>query len=503
MERSSGIVLPVSSLPSPHGVGTLGQDARDFIDFLSQAEQAWWQVLPVGPTSYGDSPYQSPSAFAGNPYFIDLDSLVDAGLLSKREVSAYKWGDDPAKVDYQALYKSRMKVLAKACERGWEDDREKVEAFAKDNENWIYDYALFMAVKKHFGMKSWIEWPEEDIRLHKPEAIRAYQERLADDVRLYTYVQYLFFSQWESLRAYARGKGVGIIGDLPIYVALDSADVWAEPSSFQLDENNIPTEVAGVPPDQFTADGQLWGNPLYDYDAMQDDGYSWWIHRMGGASKLYDAVRVDHFRGFESFWAVPYGEKTARVGRWVKGPAMKLLGVLKAHYPDLVVIAEDLGYQTEEVHQMVADSGFPGMQVLEFAFDARDGDGNLPFTYERNCACYTGTHDNVPVMGWAHEAARSDVEWALEYFNCADEDEINWAFLRGGMESVADFFAAQMQDYLGLGSESRTNTPGILGGNWQWRLLPGQLTSEFANRIADLTRLYGRSAKLYGRSARH
>ena len=494
MERSSGILLPVTSLPSPHGVGALGKDARDFIDFLAQAEQAWWQVLPVGPTSYGDSPYQSPSAFAGNPYLIDLDLLVEDGLLESGEIEECFWGDDPARVDYKALYDHRMNVLHKACERGWERDRAAVEAFEEDN-SWIDDYALFMAVKRHFGMVSWIEWPEEDIRLHKADAIAHYRELLADDVRFYTYVQYLFFSQWEALRDYAREKQVGIIGDLPIYVALDSADVWADPQSFQLDDENVPTEVAGVPPDKFSADGQLWGNPLYNYEAMQEDGYSWWIRRMAGSAKLYDAVRIDHFRGFESYWAVPYEETTARVGRWVKGPGMKLLGVLKAHFPDLVVIAEDLGYLTPEVRQMVLDSGFPGMQVLEFAFDARDSSGEFPYTYKRNCTCYTGTHDNVPIMGWVSEADPGDVAWARRYFACPDDSELNWAFIRGGMESVADFFAAQMQDYLGLGSSSRTNTPGILGGNWQWRLLPGQLTPELANRIADLTRLYGRSAK--------
>ena len=495
MKRSSGIVLPVSALPSPHGIGTLGQAAYDFVDFMALAEQAWWQVLPVGPTSYGDSPYQSPSAFAGNPYFIDLDMLVEDGLLTKREVTSRKWGEDPAKVDYELLYKHREAVLRKAAERGMARDQEEVDEFVEENASWIHDFALFMAVKRHFGWKMWTDWPDEGIRLHRPAAIRDYQERLADDVAFYTYVQFLFYKQWEALRAYAREKEVGIIGDLPIYVALDSCDVWADPGSFQLDDENLPTEVAGVPPDKFSADGQLWGNPLYDYEAMQQDGYSWWIRRMSGASKLYDAVRVDHFRGFESYWAVPYGETTARVGRWVKGPGMGLLGVLKAHFPDLVVIAEDLGYQTQEVIQMVLDSGFPGMEVLEFAFDARDGAGALPYAFKRNCACYTGTHDNVPIMGWVNEADPGDVDWARRYFNCADDDELNWAFLRGGMECVADFFAAQMQDYLGLGSESRTNTPGILGGNWQWRLLPGQATDELAGRIADLTRLYGRSAK--------
>ena len=493
MKRTSGILMPISSLPSPHGIGTLGAEARKFVDFLADAGQSWWQILPVGPTSYGDSPYQSFSAYAGNPYLIDLDLLCEDGLLTPAEVNAVSWGTDPARVDYSAIYNGRFPLLHLAMERGWERDADKVKAFSEENDAWLPDYALFMALKRHFGMNAWTEWPDEDIRLRRPEAVARYREELADDIRLFTYIQYLFFRQWEALRAYAHEKGIGIIGDLPIYVAMDSADVWADPRAFQLDERNVPAEVAGVPPDYFTADGQLWGNPLYDWDAMKADGYTWWIRRIAGASRLYDILRIDHFRGLESYWAVPYGETTAKVGRWVKGPGMDLMNVLTEKFPNIQFIAEDLGYLTPEVRQLLEDSGLPGMKVLQFAFDSREAANYLPHTYPRHCVCYAGTHDNSTLMGWKDEAAPADIAMAREYLGLHDEEGFNWGVLRGGQSSVADLFIAQMQDYLGLGSEARMNTPGILGGNWQWRMLPGQITDELTARIARMTSLYGRS----------
>ena len=496
MKRSAGIILPISSLPSPYGIGTLGAAAREFVDFLAAANQTWWQVLPVGPTSFGDSPYQSPSAFAGNTYFIDLDELVEDDLLTKDEVEGVSWGDDPMRVNYARIFELRGNLLHRAYQRGWERDAEKVAAFAEKNAEWLDDYALFMSVKRHFKRVSWIDWPEEDIRLHKPEAVARYRELLADDVNYNVYVQFLFYRQWEALRAYAHEHGVSLMGDLPIYVALDSADVWASPEMFQLDERNVPVEVAGVPPDAFTAEGQLWGNPLYDYEAMEADGFGWWIRRIAGAGRLYDAIRIDHFRGFESYWAVPYGEKTAKVGRWVKGPGMKLVGTLTSWFPELSFIAEDLGYATPEVAQLLADSGFPGMKVLEFAFDARDAAGSsyLPHAYTPHCVCYVGTHDNATIAQWRDEADPADVKLATSYLGLSDEEGFNWGFIRGGMASVAELFVAQMQDYLGLGAQARINTPGTLGDNWQWRLLPGQATPKLAKRIATMTKMYGRSA---------
>ena len=493
MNRSSGILMPIFSLPSPYGIGTLGKAAYDFADFLAEAGQHYWQMLPLGPTSYGDSPYQSFSTFAGNPYFIDPDLLVEDGLLTKQEVKAYRWGSDPRHVDYSAVYNSRLKLLSEAKKRGWERDREEVTAFVAENARWLPDYALFMACKRHFGMRSWTEWEDEDIRLRRSQLVlEQYRTLLREDVELFTYIQYLFFRQWEALRTYLHGKDIHIIGDLPIYVAMDSADVWAEPENFQLDDRCVPTEVSGVPPDYFSADGQLWGNPLYDYDRMRADGFGWWIRRVEGASRLFDVIRIDHFRGLESYWAVPYGAETARGGHWRKGPGMDLVGVLTSWFHGLDIIAEDLGFLTPEVHKLLADSGLPGMKVLEFAFDSREPSNYLPHTYERNCVCYVGTHDNETVMQWRGKADPADITYARRYLGLSEAEGFNWGVIRGGMGSVADTFVAQMQDYLGLGAEGRMNTPGTSSGNWQWRLLPGEATMSLANKIRRYTKMYGR-----------
>ena len=491
MDRASGILLPISALPSPYGIGTLGKAAYAFADFLHAAGQKYWQLLPLGPTSYGDSPYQSFSTFAGNPYFIDLDLLAEEGLLDKEDLAAADWGNDPRYVDYGKIYEVRFDVLRRAFLRGRERDREAVERFQAENP-WLKNYALYMAVKAHFGMKSWLEWPDEAIRVRAPEAVARYEKELAEDVAFYTYLQYLFFKQWGELREYIHSLGIRIIGDLPIYVAMDSADVWAEPEFFQLGEGNIPTEVSGVPPDYFSADGQLWGNPLYDYDRMRQDGFGWWIRRVEGASRLFDVIRIDHFRGLESYWAVPYGAETAREGRWRKGPGMDLVGVLTQWFHGLDIIAEDLGFLTPEVHQLLRDSGLPGMKVLEFAFDAREPSNYLPHTYERNCVCYVGTHDNETVMQWREQADRADVTFARKYLSLNEAEGFHWGMIRGGMSSVADTFVAQMQDYLGLGAEGRMNTPGTLGNNWRWRLLPGEASPALARKIRQYAHMYGR-----------
>lgn len=492
MKRSCGILLPVFALPSPYGIGTLGQAAYDFVDFLRQAGQSWWQMLPLGPTGYGDSPYQSFSSYAGNPYFIDLDLLRRDGLLTAQEIASLAWGSDPARVDYAALYENRFVLLQKAAERGWARDRAEVQLFARQNAQWLPDYALYMAVKRHFDEKPWTQWPDEAIRLRKPEAMAQYRQMLASDICMFTYSQFLFFRQWNALREYAHEQGVGIIGDLPIYVSMDSADVWAEPAFFQLDSNGFPTETAGVPPDCFSRDGQLWGNPLYRWDAMKADGYGWWIRRVDGAAKLYDMLRIDHFRGFESYWAVPYGDTTAKNGHWVKGPGMDLVQVLLNWFPQMQFIAEDLGFLTPEVRELLADSGLPGMKVLEFAFDSREPSNYLPHLYTPHCVCYTGTHDNAPLPAWKEEADPDDLALAVQYLGLNEEEGFHWGVLRGGMSSVAELFMAQMQDYLGLGAESRINTPGEPVGNWQWRLHPGQLTAALSRRMAHMARLYGR-----------
>lgn len=492
MERSSGILMPIFSLPSEYGIGSFGKAAYVFADFLHAAGQSCWQMLPLGPTSYGDSPYQSFSTHAGNPYFIDLDLLIGDGLLTEAEAKAFPWGADPARVDYGALYAGRFEALAKAKARGWERDREALRAFEAENAGWLPDYALFMALKRHFGMKAWTEWPDETIRLRDPDALTRYRTALREDVELFTYIQFLFFRQWDALKRYINGLGIRVIGDLPIYVAPDSADVWAEPQWFQLDARGFPKEVAGVPPDYFSADGQLWGNPLYDYDAMRDDGYSWWIRRVAGAAKLCDVIRIDHFRGFASYWAVPGGEKTARSGRWVEGPGMDLVGRLTEWFPDLRFIAEDLGVPSPDVTALLRTSGLPGMKVLEFAFDAEDATDYQPHSYDPNCVCYTGTHDNQTLQDWLDTAPAETLARARRYFGLSTAEGEARGMLRGGMGSVAALFVAQMQDWMELGPSGRINTPGTAGGNWTWRLLPGQLTPALAEEIHAMTKRYGR-----------
>ena len=491
MERSSGILLPISSLPSKYGIGTLGREAYNFADALKAARQTYWQVLPLGPTSYGDSPYQSFSTFAGNPYLIDLERLAEDGLLDAADLEGVDWGDDPRYVDYARIYAARFPLLRRAFSRGYPRDRKAVEQFSREN-HWVRDYALFMALKVHFGMKSWLEWEDRDIARHQAQAVARYETLLSEDIQFYTYIQYLFFQQWEQLKSYINGLGIQVIGDLPIYVAMDSADVWAEPEFFQLDSDNRPVEVSGVPPDYFTADGQLWGNPLYDYDRMAADGFGWWIRRVEGASRLFDVVRIDHFRGLESYWSVPYGERTARNGRWRKGPGMALVGVLTSWFHGLRFIAEDLGFLTPEVHKLLEESGLPGMKVLEFAFDPREPSNYLPHTYTPNCVCYAGTHDNETLLQWERGADAETLAYAREYLGIGQWTPLNRAVLRAGMRSVAATFIAQMQDYLELGGEARMNEPGSTGGNWRWRLLPGEFDGALAERIARCTQLYGR-----------
>lgn len=491
LKRSSGILLPVSSLPSPYGIGTLGKAAYDFVDFLHRAGQSWWQVLPIGPTSYGDSPYQSFSVFAGNPYFIDLDLLVEDGLLTREEVLSCSWGEDAEHVDYGTIFNGRFPVLRIAAKRGREKYGRDFDAFLREN-GWVTSYAQFMAFKAYFGMKSWVEWDDEDLRMHRSDAVARYSDMLSDDIFFYAFVQFLFDRQWNALKKYAHEKGVSIIGDIPIYVALDSADVWAEPYFFQLDEKNNPVRVAGVPPDAFSDDGQLWGNPLYDWDRMEQDGFGWWIRRIDGAARRYDMVRFDHFRGLESYWSVPADAKTARTGKWVKGPGKKLVNILNNWFVGLKFIAEDLGVITPEVADLLKESGWPGMKVLEFAWSVDSYSEYLPHNHVRNSLCYVGTHDNDTLAGWIRSHDKKEIRHACAYLGAGSVKELAAAMMRAGMASVSDLFIAQMQDYLEIGSEGRINTPGTAGGNWTWRLKPGMLTEELADRIYEETLLYQR-----------
>ena len=505
MKRSSGILLAVSSLPSPYGIGTLGKAAYEFADFLHAAGQHYWQMLPLGPTSYGDSPYQSFSTFAGNPYFIDLDILIDDGLLKKSEVAKCQWGTEPRYVDYGKIYESRFQVLALAKQRGWRRDAEQVAAFREENGRWLEDYALYMACKRHFGMKSWTEWPDTALRLRKsPEVLEQYHTKLQEDVELFIYIQFLFFRQWTALREYLHQQDIQVIGDLPIYVPMDSADVWAEPEFFQLDDQCIPTAVSGVPPDYFSEDGQLWGTPLYRWDVMQEDGFGWWIRRIDGAGKLYDVIRIDHFRGFESYWSIPADAKTAREGHWEPGPGMPLVQALRDVAADIraatgrevTVLAEDLGESTEALRQFVKDSGFPGMRVMQFAFDGDPGNIHLPYNYDRNCAAYTGTHDNNTLLGFIWEADPTTRRRILRYCGFTGTDwncpEAYRAVIRTLLASTAGLAVLPIQDILGFGADTRMNVPGRAEGNWCFRITRDQLAGIDRAYYRELNQLYGR-----------
>lgn len=487
MNRSAGILLPLFSLPGPYGIGTLGAEARAFVDFLHQAGQTWWQILPVGPAGPGNSPYDSPSTFAGNPLLVDAEPLAQAGLLTAAELEALRVPPS-GRICYQGLAEKKEALLRRAFRRG--EEREKARAFLETCP-WLQEYALFMAAKGRFHGTAWTAWPDEAIRSHRAEACRRYREELAEEVEFHAYVQLLFARQWAELKAYANARGVSIIGDLPMYVSLDSADVWSERGQFLLDGAGRPRKVAGVPPDAFSAQGQLWGNPLYDWGAQRADGFGWWIRRVAGAAERFDAIRLDHFRGFAAYWAVPAGADSAEAGAWEQGPGMDLLGVLTTWFPQLTYIAEDLGLLTPEVHQLRQAAGLPGMRVLEFAFS---GPGNvyLPHHYPRRCVCYTGTHDNDTAVGWYTHAPPEERAFAEAYLGYRGSEAVCRGLLRLGQGSVAELFIAQMQDYLALGSEARINVPGTREGNWQWRLLPGQAGAELAGRIGELTARYGR-----------
>ena len=492
MKRSSGILLHISSLPSPYGVGNMGQAARDFIDFLHEAGQRCWQLLPISPTGFGDSPYQAASAFAGNPYFLDPDRFVQEGLLTQADLAG-NWGGNPEETDYGLLYEKRLPLLRRAFQN--DHLTTEFDQFCQAEASWLDDYALFMAVKKRFGGAPWLDW-DADIRLRKREAMARYRRELAEEIRFQQWLQFRFFGQWQALRDYAREKDVAIIGDIPIYVPVDSADVWSDPDSFQLKRNRRPKVVAGCPPDAFTKNGQYWGNPIYDWEKMKADGFGWWLRRVGAAARFFDVVRIDHFRGIESYWSIPAHHKTARHGQWVKGPGIALIDAIKKAYPDTQFIVEDLGFLTPEVVQLVKDSGFPNMKVLEFAFDSREPSNYLPHTYDTNCVCYTGTHDNATLRQWYEQSSENDRDrnYARKYMGISEGEDFCKAIIQLGMNSKADLFVCQMQDYLDLGGESRMNLPGSLNTrNWRWRMKPGAASQELAREIAALAKASGRA----------
>lgn len=532
-ERNAGILMPVSSLPSPYGIGTFGKDAYDFVTFVKECNHKYWQVLPLGPTTYGDSPYQSYSAFAGNPYFVDLDMLIEAGFLLKSEVISRDWGDgivpvnvseddavngrfgtyrdgnigDERYVSYEKIYNNRFDILRIAYNRFKAACAESKKAlakglplykqfdnFVKDNADWLEDYALFMALKSHFNNVSWGEW-ETDIKFRKPEAMSRYEEQLSDDIGYWKFIQFEFYLQWNALKQYANSNGIEIIGDIPIYMGYDSVDVWANQGEFQLDENLTPIKVAGVPPDAFSDAGQKWGNPLYDYDKMEANGFSWWRKRMAASAKLYDVIRIDHFIGIVKYYTIPADMPDARQGEYRQGPGQKLLDVINESIGDKKIIAEDLGVEVPEVAKILKENGYPGMKVLEFAFGGDRKNPHLPYNYTQNLVCYGGTHDNETLLGFFEDRGDWELGYAYDYLDTRDKGRMVDQVFRAAYSSVAVLTVFAVQDILKLGNWARMNLPSSMGNNWKWRMQKGQLGQHELECMRYLASVFDRERK--------
>ena len=495
MERACGVLLPIFSLPSKYGIGCFSKEAYEFVDFLSSAGQTYWQILPLGPTSYGDSPYQAFSTFAGNPYFIDLEQLIELKWITKKEADSYDFGSIEANgcgyVDYEKIYNSRFKVLKKAYKKSNIAVNPDYVKFVAKNKKWLDNYALYMAIKDANGSVSYLEW-DEDIRLRKKTALKEWSDKLKDEVEFYKFQQFLFYTQWKKLKSYANSKGIKIVGDIPIYVSLDSADTWANPELFQLDDTGYPTRVAGCPPDCFSDDGQLWGNPLYNWHALRKSGYKWWLERLHTAGELYDMVRIDHFIGFANYYAVKAGAKNARVGKWEKAPGFSFFKHVRRACPELTIIAEDLGVVSKRVKRLLRFCGYPGMKVLSFGFDGDETNPHFPENIFENCVFYTGTHDNDTSEGWWKNASENAKELAKKYL--PPRDSIHEAMIEEVLSSRAETAIIPMQDVLGLSSEGRMNTPGTVGSpNWRWRMKPGDMRTDLAMELRDMNEFFERN----------
>ena len=489
--RTSGILMPIFSLPSKYGIGTLGKEAYNFVDFLNKAGQRYSQILPLGITGFGDSPYQSVSSYAGNPYFIDLELLIKDGYLTKNNVESLDWGKDSGKIDYELMYKNRYKVLKIAFENFKNNIPKDFFEFCEENAWWLDNYSLYAAIKQNQNFASFDCW-EDDLKLKTPDAIEKAKIDFSDDISFYKMIQFFFAKQWFQLKSYANEKGVYIIGDIPIYVAKDSADVWGDPKQFQLDQEFNPVAVAGCPPDAFSKDGQLWGNPLYDWDYMKKDGFKWWINRIAYCSKLYDVVRIDHFRAFSAYFSIPAEDETAVNGKWVKCHGEELFATLKAELGELNIIAEDLGTIDDDVRALLKKTGFPGMKVLQFAFDPNSESSYLPHNIIKNCVLYTGTHDNDTAIGYYENAPKSNIKFIKDYLRIGDNESFNWALIKSAMATPADTVILQMQDFLGLDNTARINTPATDENNWQWRIGEGCINDWLAQIIYDTTAIYFR-----------
>ncbi len=491
--RKSGILLHISSLPSRYGIGRMGKAAYDFVDFLQESETAYWQILPLSPTSYGDSPYQSFSVYAGNPYFIDFEKLEEQGLLAHEDYASMLWQREANTIDYEMLYRSNITVLRRAFVKFKTTSQRGFRSFKNHNKHWLPEYALFMALKSAHDGAPWYEW-EEPLAMRQPEALEQAKKDYAEEIELYYFIQFLFSQQWTALKKYANQHHVEIIGDMPIYVSYDSAEVWASPELFDLDENKKPVEVAGCPPDPFATEGQLWGNPLYNWDYHEKTNYAWWTSRLQHTANLYDVVRIDHFRGFESYYAVPYGSENAIHGRWRKGPNKKLFQTVGKSLGNLNIIAEDLGFITPAVRTMLKALHYPGMKVLQFGFDSTPENEHLPHNFQTShCVVYTGTHDNETLNGWLESSAKSTVKYAKKYLRVSRKSNIPDAMIACAWQSIAELAVAQMQDFLHEDKSARMNTPSTLGGNWQYRTSEEDFSPELAKQIRKLNRTYGRA----------
>ncbi|MGL4344669.1 MAG: 4-alpha-glucanotransferase [Cellulosilyticaceae bacterium] len=489
--RESGILFPIASLPSPYGIGCFSKEAYRFVDLLVEGKQKYWQILPLGPTGFGDSPYQSFSTFAGNPYLIDLEELIEEGLLSKVQCDSWHFEQNEFGVDYDKIYRSRKQLLREAFAQAKLEEDTQFETFRREEASWVEDYAVYMAIKEHLGGISWQQW-ETDIKAREPEAIQAYGNLLSQEITFHVYTQYVFMKQWLKLKAYANQKGIQIIGDIPIYVALDSVDTWAGSELFLLDEQKEPVRVAGCPPDAFSATGQLWGNPLYDWEKHKANDYKWWTQRIAHCLKLYDVVRIDHFRAFDAYYAIPSGEATAEHGEWWNGPGYALFEAVHQVLGDVRIIAEDLGYLTDSVRELLARTGYPGMKVIQFAFDSREDSDYLPHNYNHNCVVYTGTHDNDTLRGWYEKLQGEDKEMAKAYAYIPEEKLCCKRLIALAYQSVADLVIVPLQDFLEIGSEARINTPSTLGENWKWRLGNEHFAKIETKQMASLVSLYKR-----------
>ncbi len=474
LERGAGLLMPISALPSNYGIGTLGEESYRFADFLKRSGIKYWQVLPIGPTSFGDSPYQSFSAFAGNPYFIDLDYLVQEKLLDKNEIEDLQWQQTEDCVDYATIYQNRFVVLKKAFQRSEHAKLNEFKEFCELNAFWLTDYCLYMAVKERFNNREWLLW-DEGIKLRDPQELERYSKELKEEIKFWEFCQFKFSQQWNKLKNYVNKLGIQMIGDIPLYVSSDSSDVWVHGDLFELDERKNPINVAGVPPDAFSADGQRWGNPLYRWDVMEQQDYSWWRQRMKASADLYDIIRIDHFIGVVNFYSIPAASQSAVVGEWRVGPGEKLVRIIKESIGNAKIIAEDLGVVTQKVRDLIQASGFPGMKILEFGLDGPGNHEYLPHNYKTtNLVAYTGTHDNETLMGYLGGKTDKELEFALQYFDVESKEELPYAIIRSLYASIADIVIVQMQDLLKLDNKARMNFPSTIGGNWQWRITKEQ-----------------------------